>query len=515
MNNEMDVWEHIEWRALRTPDALAVVDPSARRLTFRQLHDEALEVAAALHELGIGPRSRVAWQLPTWVETQVLMSALARLGAEQNLMIPILREREVGFIVEQWRPELIIVPRHYRGYDHAQMADTLLAKHGHGEVLILDERLPRTDPVNLPEHSKAEVGETRWVLYTSGTTSNPKGVRHSDYTVLTMGRNMVDRMEITQSDRTAFVAPAAHVGGIALFLASLISGGANIVADVFNDDTIACLDREGVTLAGMGTAFHEAYLRYRRAHGPQVLRQVRAFSGGGSGRPKDLHDNLVTEFGAGVLSGYGSTETGLLTLPSPDDPESVRAHTEGRAYDGTELRVLDAHGQEVAVGAIGEIVVRCPQMMLGYVDQNLPGVDEDGWFRTGDLGALDEAGNLRITGRLKDIIIRKGENISAAEVEVVLARHPAVRQVAVVGIPDPVTGERCCAVIVQEPDTDLLDVTSVRAFLVKQGLSLQKCPEQVETVSELPRAGAGKVAKNVLRADLIERRSLDLDTQKA
>lgn len=500
-----DVWELIEFRASETPDSLAVVDVDGLRLTFGELREEALRIAAALHSRGVTTGSRVAWQLPTRVETLALMAALSRLGAEQNLLIPMLRSREIGFIVDQWHPQLLIVPDVYRGFDHAKMANSLLAERSETDLLVLEDLvLPRADPSALPPHQRSDEDKTSWVLYTSGTTSDPKGVRHSDATVLRNGRNMVERMQIGPTDRTAFVAPAAHVGGIALFAAGFLSGGANIVADVFNDDTIAALDREGVTLAGMGTTFHQEYLRYRRTHGPHVLTEIRAFSGGGSGRPSELHAELVKEFGAGILSGYGSTETGLLTLPHPDDPDDVRANTEGTAYEGTELRIVMADDKLAGPGEIGEIVARCPQMMLGYVDNALSGVDQDGWFRTGDLGYLGSAGDLRITGRLKDIIIRKGENISAAEVEAVLARHPVVVDVAVVGIPDPRTGERCCAVVVQKNGTNSLDVAAVREFLTSEGLAIQKCPEQVDVVDELPRAGAGKLAKNVLRNWLMQ-----------
>lgn len=496
-----DVWSLVERRAQGDPDRIALVADSGERLTFAQLHDEALAIAGGLHALGVGVGSRVTWQLPTKVESILLTLALARLGAVQNMVLPILRARELSHILRDWQPEMLIVPRVYRSFAHGALARELLADHPRTHLLEVEDQLPRVTSAQLPAPVVAESDEPRWVLYTSGSTSDPKGVCHSDRSAIAMGTNLVERLEMTPADRYAFVAPIAHVGGLMLLTSHLVAASTNLVADVFNDDTIAFLDAEGVTLAGMGTPFHEAYLRYRRQHGERVLTSVRGFAGGGSGRPADLHRRLVAEFGVGILSGYGSTETGPLTLASPKDPDEVRARTEGRAYPRAEVTIFDGQDNPVPAGVEGQVMARGDQMMVGYVDPALGGARADGWFPTGDLGSLDESGNLTITGRIKDIIIRKGENISAVEVEQLISEHPDVRQVAVVGIPDASTGERCVAVV-SLVEGSTIGLPDLARFLKEAGLAVQKIPEQLEVIDELPTAGVGKIAKHLVRRAL-------------
>lgn len=495
------IWELLVWRSRETPDALAAVDADGRMLTFVGLLEEAEEVASGLAALGVGGGSRVSWQLPTRIETLILMAALTRLGAAQNLIIPISREREVGFIAEQWGPQLLVVPAHYRGFDHAAMADRIQKAHPLLQVLSVPDRLPRGDRADLmPFSSGSEASPVRWILYSSGTTSAPKGACHTDHSVYTMAANLVLRLRIVPEDRTAVVAPLAHIGGIMWFVASLISGCASVVADRFDQRTLQLLKAQGVTLAGMGTTFHEAYLRHQMETDEPFLPHVRAFPGGGTTRAADLHRRLMATFGAGVVSGYGSTETGPLTLPDVLDPDQVLEDTEGRPFPGTNLKIIRSDGSDAALGEAGEICARGPQMMVGYVDASMDiAIDTNGYFHTGDLGSLDVAGNLTVRGRLKDIIIRKGENISAREVEELLLEHPTIADAAVIGLPDPVTGERCCAVLVMEKGQPTLNLDAVSAHLVRSGLPIQKVPEQIELVEELPRAGVGKIAKNALR----------------
>lgn len=496
------LWELLDWRARQTPDALAMVDEHGRRLSFSELRADAEAVAAALYDRGVVQGGRVSWQLPTWIETFVLMAAVARLDAAQNPILPISREREVGFIIEQWVPDLLVVPDSYRGFDHAALAEAARTRNPDLKILVLGDRLPRTDARTLPPFARpADQQPVRWILYSSGTTADPKGACHTDASVFRAAANLVGRLRITADDRTAVVAPVAHVGGIMWFVASLVSGCASVVCDRFDAGALEVLRREGVTLAGMGTSFHEAYLARQVESEEPVLPRVRAFPGGGSTRAPDLHARLKKAFGVGVVSGYGSTETGPLTIPDLGDSDRVLGGTEGRPYPGTILRIVDEGGRDVRRGEVGEIRAKGPQMMLGYVDPafDVDVFDDDGFFRTGDLGSQDDEGNLVIRGRLKDIIIRKGENISAAEVESALLTHPGVAAAAVIALPDPDTGERCCAVVVLEPGRPAPSLLDIKDHLLGEGLAIQKVPEQLEVIDELPRAGVGKVAKNVLR----------------
>jgi acyl-CoA synthetase (AMP-forming)/AMP-acid ligase II len=299
------------------------------------------------------------------------------------------------------------------------------------------------------------------------------------------------------------VFPFTHIGGITWLFASLLVGSSNIITEAFDPKaTTELLRREDVTLAGSGTPFHLAYLAAQRAApGEPLFPSVRAFPGGGAPKPPQLHLDVKAELGGvGVVSGYGLTEAPLLTMSSVDDPDDALAHTEGRPLPGVELRLVTLDGRVVGPGEEGEVRAKAPQVMLGYTDPSLDAdaFDEDGWFRTGDLGRL-EPGALVVTGRLKDVIIRKGENISAKEVEDLLYGHPKVADVAVIGLPDPALGERCCAVVACRDVGDPLRFEEMVAFLEEADLMRQKFPEQLELVDALPRNPSGKVLKTELR----------------
>jgi len=501
------LWSLIERRAEATPDAPFAIDERDREHSFADYRAAALRAAAGFHARGVGTDHRVTWQLPTWLETLVLTAALARLGAVQNPVLPIYREREVGFVVEQTHAGLLIVPPEWRSFDYPAMARQIAARHAGLELLVLDDALPEGDPASLPAFEppgEAGAAPVRWLFYTSGTTADPKGARHTDATLMAAATGMAQALELVPEDRHALVFPFTHVGGIGWLIAGLMAGCAQVPIAIFDPQTsIPHLARHGVTLAGAGTAFHQAYLAAQRASpGRALLPAVRAFPGGGAPKPPALHADLKRAFGgAGIVSGYGLTECPIIAMNSVRDPDEKLAHSEGRPRpEGAAIRVVGPDGSRVGPGDEGELLVRGPQLCLGYVDPRLDAqaFDADGFFRTGDLGRLDADGYLVITGRAKDVIIRKGENISAKEVEDLLYTHPAVADVAVIGLPDAEKGERCCAVVALNPGAQLAFDEMVR-FLRAEGLMVQKIPEQLERLPELPRNAAGKVPKLELR----------------
>ena len=258
-----------------------------------------------------------------------------------------------------------------------------------------------------------------------------------------------------------------------------------------------------MTLAGAGTVFHSAYLAaQRRNPGRRIFPTVRAFPGGGAPKPAHLHDEIKAELGgAGIVSALGLTECQIVAMCDMDDPDDKLATTEGRPAPGAQVKVINPDEHLCGPNEEGELRLIAPQMFLGYVDAglNAEAFDSDGYFRTGDLGFFDEDGYVHVVGRLKDVINRKGENISAKEIEDELYHHPDIREVAVIGLPDPASGERCCAVIVPSDPGKRLDMEGVQAFLDSRGLMRQKWPEQLEFVTELPRAPAGKVLKQELK----------------
>jgi cyclohexanecarboxylate-CoA ligase len=516
------MWELIETRAVATPDSNLAVDETGRSMTFGEYRERCLSAAAGLHQYhGIGEGSAVSWLLPTWLESFVLVGALARLSARQNPIIPIYREREVGFAVTQTDADLLVVPSVWRGFDYEAMANSVRALHGATSVLVCDHALPEADPgkpgalpPSPPVPASADDAPVRWVFYTSGTTADPKGAQHTDLTVLVSALAMSECLDLTPNDVSGLVFPFTHIGGIGWLMATLVGGCEMVITEAFNpQDTPALLSSADVTLAGSGTPFHMAYLAAQRAvPDSNLFPRVRAFPGGGAPKPPQLHHDLRDEIGGvGIVSGYGLTEAPIVCMATCSDPDDKLAATEGRATPGVTFKVVSIDGNVVGAGQEGELRVKGSQVMRGYLDLSLDAdaFDEDGYFRTGDLGVIDEEGYVVVTGRLKDVIIRHGENISAKEVEDLVYQHPSVADVAVVGLPDDRTGERACAVVALRPDAPAFDLADLRVFLQGKGLRVQSVPEQLEIVDAVPRNPAGKILKHKLREQLIASGSPD------
>ena len=504
-----NLWELVEARAAASPDVVMTVDEAGRKVTYGEYRDAAERAAAGLAGLGIGPGDVVSWVLPTWHESLVLIAALCRLGAVQNPIIPIYRDREVGFVTRQAGAKALIVPGEWRGFDYVAMAERIGADDPNPpEVVIAERSLPDGDPSSLP--AAPEPPATRadepvtWLFYTSGTTADPKGARHSDGDLIVTARGMCDRMLCREGDRNLMAFPVTHIAGPIWLASSLMYGLSNVITEAFDPKaTPELASREDVTLAGSATFFHMAYLAAQRAAGGErIFPSLRACPGGGAPKPPALHTEIQQELGGqGILSGWGLTEAPILTMASALDPDDKLATTEGRAMPGVLLRAVDLDGNEVGAGEEGELRAKAPQMMRGYLDGSLDAdaFDADGWFRTGDLGVIDEHGYVRITGRVKDVIIRKGENVSAAEVENLLYEHPKVADVAVIGLPDAERGEMVCAVVATAEGADALAFDEMVAFLKDAGLRNQALPERLEVVEAMPRNATGKIPKHELR----------------
>jgi acyl-CoA synthetase (AMP-forming)/AMP-acid ligase II len=502
------LWQVIERRAAATPDAVLAHEDTGAELTFAQYRDACLRAAAGLHaDHGVGRGTGVSWELPTWNESLVLVGALARLGARQNPLIPIYRGREVGFITEQSDASLLVVPTVYRNFDFEAMAREIAGPRPGLGVLVVDRDLPDGDPAGLPEGeappAAAAEAPIRWLFYTSGTTADPKGAPHTDLTVMASALAMAECLDIRADDVSALIFPFTHIGGIGWLMAALFTGCTLLTTEAFDPSTTpAFLAANDVTLAGSGTPFHMAYLAAQRAQGGDtIFPHIRSYPGGGAPKPPQLHYDLKREIGGvGIVSGYGLTEAPIVVMATTDDPDDKLASTEGRPTPGVDLIVVGLDGRRAGPGEEGEIRLKGPQVIRGYLDPSLDAdaFDEQGYFRSGDLGIVDADGYVTITGRLKDVIIRHGENISAKEVEDLLYSHPAVADVAVIGLPDPKTGERACAVVAVRADQSLAFADMV-AYLKDQGLRIQAIPEQLELVDEVPRNPAGKILKHTLR----------------
>ncbi|GAA2247086.1 class I adenylate-forming enzyme family protein [Streptomyces indiaensis] len=483
------LWELVTRRAALTPDRPLFLQDD-RTLTFGALHARAERVAAGLYGMGVRPGTVVAWQLPTRVETAVLSFALARLGAVQTPVIPFYRDREVGFALRESRAEFFAVPGTWRGFDHAEMARRLGAK---GVFEAYDD-LPDGDPSLLPP-PPADGTAVRWIYWTSGTTSDPKGVLHTDRSLLAGGSCLAHALRPSADDVGSIAFPYAHIGGPDYTVMLLLYGFPAVLFEQFAlPDALAAYRAHGVTMAGGSTAFYSMFLaEQRKRPGEPVVPSLRLLAGGGAPKPPELYHAVVREMGVRLTHGYGMTEVPMITMGAPDDDPELLATTEGRPPEGMEIRIVD-----------GEVRLRGEAVCRGYLDprQTAEAFDAEGFLRTGDLGRLTDTGHLVLTGRLKDVIIRKGENISAQEVEDLLHRHPAVGDVAVIGLPDAARGELVCAVVEQPQGAATLTLADVTAFLRAEGLSVHKLPERLEVVDALPR---GETLRKVLKYKLRER----------
>ncbi|MFF9913898.1 class I adenylate-forming enzyme family protein [Streptomyces sp. NPDC013457] len=486
------LWELVERRAALTPDRPVLLQGD-RALTFGELRERAERCAAGLYGRGVRPGTVVAWQLPTRIETAVLSFALARIGAVQSPVIPFYRDREVGFALRESKAEFFAVPGVWRGFDHTEMARRLGARG----VFEAYDSLPDGDPDVLPPPPADGTG-VRWIYWTSGTTSDPKGVLHTDRSLIAGGSCLAHALRLTADDIGSMAFPYAHIAGPDYTVMLLLYGFPAVMFEQFAlPEALAEYRRHGVTVAGGSTAFYSMFLaEQRKQPGRKLIPSLRLLAGGGAPKPPDIYHAVVREMGCQLTHGYGMTEVPMITMGSPDDTVENLATTEGRPPAGMEIRIADG----------GEVRLRGEAVCQGYLDpaQSAAAFDEDGFLITGDVGHVTATGHLVLTGRIKDIIIRKGENISAKEIEDLLHLHPAVGDAAVIGLPDPDRGERVCAVVEQPPGAGPLTLAGIIAFLREQGLSVHKLPEQLEVVEALPRNDA---LRKVLKYKLRERYS--------
>lgn len=513
----LPVWDLVERRADESPDRAMLADEDGRRLTFGEYREVALRCSTELAARGVGAGSVVAWQLPTSIDAFVLMGALARLGATQCPLIPILREREVGFIAEQTGASLLVVRESFRGFGHGEMARQLGARLGFQTwSLAGSETLGGVEsgsrdvsaaigaaPAGTPDDDAAD--PVRWLYYTSGTTADPKGVRHTDRSIISTSTHLVGGIRLQADDSLLTVAPIAHIGGAMTLVAQLLVGFRLALVAAFDPErTPEYAAEHDISILRAPEPVVMACVRAQRAHGATPLYpRLRMVACGGASRSQNLNVLVQEVFGLeGALSSYGMTECPGVATTNLDDSVDRIAASSGRATPGTDIVVVGPDGEPCPVGVEGEIHVSGPQLFSGYVDESLDegAFDRRGYFRSGDLGVLDADGYLRITGRIKDIIIRNGENISAQEIEDVLGLHPAIDDVAVIAVPDERTGERACAVMQMAPGATPLGLEEIAEICLQGGLSKRKIPERLELVDALPRNAMGKIEKAKLRA---------------
>ncbi|MBB1022936.1 MULTISPECIES: AMP-binding protein [unclassified Dietzia] len=492
----------------------AVVDGD-RRVSFSEVNRDAMRLAAALIERGVRSGDVVSFQLPNCAEAVVVYHALHRIGAVVNPIVPIYREREVTFIATQARSRVAIIPGVHRGFDYAEMYRGLAPDLPDLELVITtdsdrregvetlaslldsvtDDQVDRVHALPSPDPD-----DVCLLLYTSGTTADPKGALHSHNTLVFENRSMIDTFGLTAQDVIFNPSPVTHITGVncALTLPFLL-GAPVVLQDVWDSQkALRQIRTERASFMIFATPFLRGLLDAARDSGLETP-SIRYIICGGA----DIPDALVTEADerlGTITRMYGATEGPSVTSANLADGPELRKYSDGRVLAPTEVVVADEAGRAVETGQVGEVLWRGPDTFLGYLDAalNHDAFTEAGFFRTGDLARVDERGGIHIVGRIKDIINRSGEKISTHDVENQLSEHPLVVEVAVVAGPDPVTGERGCAFVVTRGRADL-SLEEVRQFLVDRGVAVQKVPESVFVVDALPKTASGKIQKFALR----------------
>jgi cyclohexanecarboxylate-CoA ligase len=493
------------------PEKIAVVDhhvgePQARRMSYAELDRLVDAIAAQLVEAGVGRGDVVSWQLPNgWLFVALHLAAL-RIGAISNPLMPIFRERELRFMLGLARSRVMVVPASFRGFDHAAMMDNLRADLpdlrkvfvvGGRPELAFDETVTPSEELRAAFRARrASADEVVQVMYTSGTTGEPKGVMHTTNTLFSHLLPWIERLGVTREDVILCSTPMAHQLGFLYGVLTPMTLGATVVCqDVWNAGWAASLiARERVTFTIGATPFLADLAALE-----SDFSTLRLFFSAGAPIPRALVQSATERLGARVICGWGMTENGAVTTARPTDPEDKIVTTDGFPLPGMEVRVVDGEKNPLPLGTEGFLQVRGASNFVGYLRRPaLYGADAEGWFDTGDLARMDEETYIRITGRAKDVIIRGGENIPVVEVEGQLLRYPGTLAVAVVAMPDARLGERACAFVQMKPGSSL-DLAEMRAFLEKAGMARTYHPERLELIDELPRTPSGKIQKFALR----------------
>lgn len=505
------------------PDAPAltsIVVGEGRRtdLTWAQIDALSWRVAEGLRRLGLVKDDVLACQLPNSWEFIVLYVACQRLGLVFNPIMPIFREHELLFMLKHGEVKAFVVPRLFRGFDHEAMAEGMrpdlpdlqhvIVAGGTGangfDALLTDPALDDAPGLRgISDRDRGGANDVCQLIYTSGTTGEPKGVMH---TANTMYSNLVafaDRLHLRSEDIVLMASPMAHQTGFMYgFLLPVMLKARMVLMDSWDKDLAAKLiEDERVSFTMASTPFLMD-LSAAVEEGGSDASSLRIFLCAGTAIPGPLVERAHAILGAKVISAWGMTENGAVTVVAPEDPDERSVHTDGRPLPGMALQILGADGQPVPAGHEGELYVRGCSNFVGYLKRpQWNNTDAAGWFDTGDIARMDDAGYIRICGRSKDVIIRGAENIPVLEIEALLYKHPAVQQVAIVAYPDERLGERACAFVVPKPGQSI-DFKGMVAFLDDQHIAKQYCPERLEIRDVLPSTASGKIQKFALRNEL-------------
>ena len=403
---------------------------------------------------------------------------------------------------------MFIVPKIYKGFDYEAMANGmrgdlpflqhLVVLGGDGadsfESLLLSDATPAFKGTGLTPN------DVLLLMYTSGTTGEPKGVMHTSNTLFANLHAFIDTYGLTQKDVILGASPMAHLTGFGyLAMIPLILNATTVLQDIWEPrQALELIRDEHITFSMASSPFVADLCAAAEAGGP-VSDQFANFCCAGAPIPPVLIERARKMLGLAVSSAWGMTECGAVTITEPNRTNEKSGSTDGRPVPGIELKVTGIDGQVLPAGETGKLYARGSSMFAGYLKRaHLNATDAEGWFDTGDLAFLDAQGYVRINGRSKDIIIRGGENIPVLEIENLLYKHPAVAMVAIVGYPDARLGERACAFVTVKPG-QTFSLEEMGRYLSEHQVTRQYHPERLELMEDLPKTPSGKLQKFRLR----------------
>ena len=516
-----DYWQQT---ARAMPDKIAVVDNHGATYTYSALDHAASCLANWMLAKGIESGDRIAFQLPGWCEFTVIYLACLKIGAVSVPLLPSWREAELVWVLNKCQAKMFFAPTLFK---QTRPVDLILPLQNQlpqlQQIVGVDKLAPATSSLSLSQILADNTplttaitthgDELAAVLFTSGTEGLPKGVMLTHNNILASERAYCARLNLTWQDVFMMPAPLGHATGFLHGVtAPFLIGARSVLLDIFTPDAcLALLEQQRCTCMLGATPFVYDLLNLLEKQ-PADLSALRFFLCGGTTIPKKVARECQQR-GIKLLSVYGSTESSPHAVVNLDDPLSRFMHTDGYAAAGVEIKVVDDARKTLPPGCEGEEASRGPNVFMGYFDEpelTARALDEEGWYYSGDLCRMDEAGYIKITGRKKDIIVRGGENISSREVEDILLQHPKIHDACVVAMPDERLGERSCAYVVLKAPHHSLSLEEVVAFFSRKRVAKYKYPEHIVVIEKLPRTVSGKIQKFLLRKDIMRRLTQDV-----
>lgn len=516
-----DYWQQT---ARAMPDKIAVVDNHGASYTYSALDHAASCLANWMLAKGIESGDRIAFQLPGWCEFTVIYLACLKIGAVSVPLLPSWREAELVWVLNKCQAKMFFAPTLFK---QTRPVDLILPLQNQlpqlQQIVGVDKLAPATSSLSLSQIIADNTSlttaitthgdELAAVLFTSGTEGLPKGVMLTHNNILASERAYCARLNLTWQDVFMMPAPLGHATGFLHGVtAPFLIGARSVLLDIFTPDAcLALLEQQRCTCMLGATPFVYDLLNVLEKQ-PADLSALRFFLCGGTTIPKKVARECQQR-GIKLLSVYGSTESSPHAVVKLDDPLSRFMHTDGYAAAGVEIKVVDDARKTLPPGCEGEEASRGPNVFMGYFDEpelTARALDEEGWYYSGDLCRMDEAGYIKITGRKKDIIVRGGENISSREVEDILLQHPKIHDACVVAMSDERLGERSCAYVVLKAPHHSLSLEEVVAFFSRKRVAKYKYPEHIVVIEKLPRTTSGKIQKFLLRKDIMRRLTQDV-----